>query len=139
MAVLRPETTFGALIAVQAVHSVEECIGRLWESYPPARFVAGLVSTDHAQAFVFLNVVVVALGAWCYFWPVRRRWPIAPALLWIWVAVETINGIAHPVWSFWQRSYTPGVATAPLLLILALYLARQLRDFSPYPIAGPRT
>lgn len=119
------ESIFGSLVAVQALHSIEECVGRLWESYPPARFVAGLVSSNHAQSFVAMNVVLVAIGAWCYFWPVRRRWAIAPVLLWIWVVGECVNGMAHLIWSFWSGGYTPGVATAPLLLILALYLARQ--------------
>ena len=123
---LRPESTFGLLVAVQAIHSVEECVGRLWESYPPARFVAGLVSTNHAQSFVALNVALVAFGAWCYFWPVRRRWVFVRALLWVWAIGEIVNGLAHSAWAFASRSYTPGVATAPLLLVLALYRARQL-------------
>jgi hypothetical protein len=42
------------------------------------------------------------------------------------VAIETINGIGHPLWSLRQGGYTPGVATAPVLLILAINLARQL-------------
>src|SRR6266581_3608375 len=33
----------------------------------------------------------------------------------------------HPLWSLAQRSYTPGVATALILLPLALRLAQQLR------------
>jgi hypothetical protein len=41
--------------------------------------------------------------------------------------VETINGIGHPLWSLRQMAYTPGVATAPFLLITALSLAAQLR------------
>jgi hypothetical protein len=123
----RVATTFGLLIACQAVHSVEECVGRLWESYPPARFVAGLVSTDLGVAFSLLNVAVVAFGAWCLIWPVRRQWSSAPALIWFWISVETLNGIAHLTWSFWQRSYTPGVATAPFLLIIAISLALQMR------------
>ena len=124
--VLRPESTFGALVVIQAIHSVEECVGRLWVSYPPARFVASLFSENHAQSFVGLNVVLGAFGAWCYFFPVRRRWALAQALLWLWAIVEVINGIAHPVWSIWSGGYTPGVATAPLLLFLAAYLGRQL-------------
>jgi hypothetical protein len=129
--VLRLESTFGALVAVQAIHSIEECVGRLWESYPPARFLVGLISTNHAQNFALLNVALVAFGAWCYFWPVRGRWVIARGLLWFWVAVEIINGLAHSMWAFWSGGYTPGVATAPLLLILAAYLARQLLSRSP--------
>ena len=123
----RLELTFGALVAVQAVHSVEEYFGRLWESFPPARFVVGLVSKDHEQGFVMLNVALVAFGAWCLVWPVRCNWPLATALMWLWVAIETINGIGHPLWSFREGAYTPGVATAPVLLILAICLAIQLR------------
>jgi len=122
----RLEHTFGALVAVQAAHSIEECLGRLWESFPPARFVAGLISTDHERGFVIGNVVLVAFGAWCLIWPVKRRWAISTPLLWWWAAIETINGVGHPAWSLIKGGYTPGVATAPLLLILALYLAMQL-------------
>jgi len=125
--VSRFETTFGALILVQAAHSIEECVGRLWESYPPARFVAGLVSTDHERGFVTLNVLLVTFGVWCYLWPVRRHWTSAVSLAWIWAVIEIINGIAHPLWSIMERGYTPGVGTAPLLFILAVYLASQLR------------
>jgi len=120
-------TAFGALVLVQAVHSVEECWGRLWESYPPARLVAGLISSDTGRGFVIGNVIVVALGLWCYFWPVRRNWPMARTLAWIWVALEAINGVAHSLWALREGSYTPGLATAPLLLILAIYLSTQLR------------
>lgn len=51
---------------------------------------------------------------------------MAVPLLWILTVAEIANGAAHLVWSIWQRGYTPGVATAPRLLILALLLARQL-------------
>ncbi len=73
-----------------------------------------------------MNVGLLAFGAWCYLWPVRRAWPAAIPLAWLWVAVETINGIGHPLWSLRERAYTPGVATAPLLLCAVLYLAHQL-------------
>ena len=38
------EMAFGALVLVQAAHSVEEYLGRFWESYPPACFLTGLIS-----------------------------------------------------------------------------------------------
>ncbi|MGE0863628.1 MAG: HXXEE domain-containing protein [Vicinamibacterales bacterium] len=123
----RRQTLFGFLVLAQAAHSVEECVGRLWESFPPARFLVALVSTDHALGFVTLNIGFVAFGWWCYFWPVRREWPSAASVAWLWVVVETINGIVHPAWSLAQRAYSPGVATAPLLLVLALMLGRELR------------
>ena len=123
----RLQTGFGALILAQAAHSVEEYLGRLWESFPPARALTSLVSQDLEQGFLVINVALVAFGVWCFLWPVRRGWPSAVPLAWGWVAIETINGIGHPLWSLRQGGYTPGVATAPVLLILAIYLAGQLR------------
>ena len=120
---------FGALILAQIAHSVEEYVGRLWESFLPARFLAGLVSEDLERGFLIINVSLVAFGIWCFFWPVRREWPSAVALAWIWVTLELVNGIGHPLWTLWQGSYTPGVVTAPVLLVLALYLAVQSHRF----------
>jgi hypothetical protein len=126
----RVATAFGALVLAQAVHSTEEIFGRLWETFPPARFVSGLVSNDLASGFLFLNVCIVAFGAWCYLWPVRREWAIAKPILWLWIVIETINGIGHPLWCVLQRGYVAGVITAPALLVLALYLAKQVRASS---------
>jgi len=123
----RTQATFGALVVVQAAHSVEEYVGRLWESFPPARFLTGLVSSNHQRAFLHLNVVLVGFGLWCLLWPVRLNWRSAATLMSIWIVVEVINGIGHPLWSIRQGGYTPGTATAPLLLVLAIYLAWQLR------------
>jgi uncharacterized protein with HXXEE motif len=122
----RVQTAFGALVLAQAAHSTEESIWRLWESFPPARFVSGLVSSDLQRGFVSLNICIVAFGVWCYFFPVRHRWPAATAILWGWIVVETINGIVHPVWSVIQGGYTPGVVTSLMLSPLALYLAKQV-------------
>jgi len=36
----------------QAAHSIEEYAGRLWESFPPARLVSGLVSPDLERGFI---------------------------------------------------------------------------------------
>ena len=131
----RRVTTFGALVLAQAAHSTEESIGQLWVSFPPARFVSGLVSTNLQHGFVFLNICIVALSVWCYIWPVRRQWRIATPIIWLWTGVEIINGVVHPSWSILQRGYTPGVITAPILLVLALYLAmvqrRSPRAVSP--------
>jgi hypothetical protein len=131
----RITSTFGALVAVQAAHSIEEYVGRLWESFPPAAFVTGLVSTDREVGFLILNIAIVALGVWCLLWPVRGNWPSAHAILWTWVLIETINGVGHMVWSLVQGSYTPGVLTAPILLLVALYLAMQLRAAARQPMS----
>jgi hypothetical protein len=123
----RVQLTFGALLLTQAAHSIEESFGRLWESFPPARLLPALVSSNAERGFIGLNVLLVAFGLWCFLWPVRRQWRIALPLLWFWVVVEVINGVVHPLWSLHERAYTPGVATAPVLLLLALYLGYQVR------------
>ena len=131
----RIDVPFRALIVTQAAHSVEESVGRLWESFPPARFVSGLLGMDREVGFIGLNIALVAFGAWCALVPVRRSWPSAAGFVWFWIVIETINGIGHPLWSLRQGGYTPGVLTAPLLLVLALYLAalmrRQARSSAP--------
>ena len=132
----RLQMTFGALVLAQAAHSVEEYVGHLWESYPPARYVTGLISSDLERGFIVINVSLVAFGLWCFIGPVRHRWAVAIPLAWFWVVIETINGIGHPLWSLAKGGYTPGVATAPVLLFLALYLAGQLRSAPHEPSAA---
>jgi len=123
----RFRATFLSLVVTQAAHSIEEYVGRLYEVFAPARLVSGLISQDLARGFVIFNATLVLFGFWCFFWPVRRGWPSAVPLAWLWVAIELLNGIGHPLWSLRQLRYTPGVATAGVLLIIALYLMRQLR------------
>lgn len=119
----RVTIAFGALVVAQAAHSIEEYVGRLWESFPPATFLTGLVSPDRELGFIIINTALVAFGVWCLLWPVRNRWASRNGFLWFWIAIETINGIGHPFWSLRQGAYTPGVLTAPVLLLLSLYLA----------------
>lgn len=121
----RFQVAFGALVLAQAAHSVEEFAGRLWETFPPARALTRLVSSDLEQGFLVINVLLVAFGVWCFFWPIRRGWASAAGFAWFWIVIQLINGVGHPLWSLRQGGYTPGVATAPVLLALALYLAAQ--------------
>lgn len=123
----RFHSAFGGLVLGQWAHSTEEYVGRLWESFPPARLVSGLVSAEPERGFLLLNPAIVAFGLWCWLWPVRRGWPAARPLAWAWVLIEIINGIGHTLWALRQGGYTPGVATAPVLLVLATYLGYQLR------------
>ena len=117
---------FLVLVIAQATHSVEEYLFRLYEVFPPARFVSGLISTDLRTGFIAFNVAFVTFGFWCYAIPVRKGMPAALLLMWFWVVVEILNGIGHPVISIIERSYIPGTATAPVLLIIALYLLIQI-------------
>jgi hypothetical protein len=126
----RIPTASGALILTQAAHSVEEYVGRLWESFPPARLVSAAISDNLETGFLIANVALVSFGLWCWLGPIRRGRPSARLLAWVWVILEAVNGTGHCLWGIRQGSYTPGVATAPLLLALAIYLAIQLRQAS---------
>lgn len=121
---MRVRRAFLGLVIVQAFHSAEEYIFRLYEVFAPARLLSGLISSNLETGFLIINVSIVLFGAWCYWWPVRLRWSSAVPLVWFWVALETINGIGHPVWAIIETTYTPGLATSLLLLPLALMLAR---------------
>ena len=134
----RFQLSFLTLVAIQAAHSLEEYFGRLYDVFPPARFVSGLISNDLRRGFVVFNLGLLLFGLWCFLWPIRRRWPSAIPLVWFWVVIELINGIGHPVWTLTELRYTPGVATAPFLLVLALYLAWQLRAMRS-PASTPPT
>src|SRR5512146_249783 len=113
----RFQSSFLALVGVQAAHSVEEYVGRLYEVFPPARLVSGLISADLERGFIIFNIALVTFGLWCLLWPVRKQWPSAVPLAWVWVVIELVNGVGHPIWSLSQLRYTPGVATAPVLLL----------------------
>jgi hypothetical protein len=123
----RLESTFLALVVGQAAHSLEEYYGHLWEVFPPAAFVSGLICADRQLGFIIINLALLAFGLWCFLWPVRRGWLSAKLFVSFWIVVEVINGVGHPLWTLRQRAYTPGVATAPVLLVLALVLIWQLK------------
>ena len=134
------DANFAALIAMQALHSVEEYVGRLWVVFPPATFITGLISEDRHVGFVVFNAVLLVFGVWCFIWPIRRRWRNMGGFIAFWVVIEIINGIGHPVWTARQGSYTPGLITAPLLLALALSLIWQyLRYARKSELAAERT
>ena len=122
----RFQWTFLALVVAQAAHSVEEYAGRLWEVLAVARFFAGSIAEDPATGFAVGNSIFVAFGLWCFVWPIRRRWPSDTVFAWIWVVVELLNGVLHPALSVSRGEYVPGTATAPVLFVLAAFLAWQL-------------
>ena len=61
-------------------------------------------------------------------WAVARRGgEIAGVLAWLWVALESTNAAVHTIWALASGEYRPGLATAPLLLAAAFWLALELR------------
>ncbi|HEY6249888.1 MAG TPA: HXXEE domain-containing protein [Candidatus Angelobacter sp.] len=119
----RSQFVFLFLILAQGAHSIEEYVTRLYEVFAPARFVSSLVSKDLSVGFLVVNVALVAFGLWCWAIPVRSGWRAARGLAWFWTLLELGNGTGHLVLALSRGGYFPGVATAPLLLLLAAWLA----------------
>ena len=114
------------LVLVQATHSIEEYATGLYEVFAFTGFVSGLVANDLGAGFAIINIAFVAFGLWCYFVPVRLAWPSARSWAWLWVVVELVNGIGHTGLALSSGGYFPGAVTAPVLFIVAAWLAVQL-------------
>ena len=125
---MRLATRFGLLVLVQAAHSMEEYVTRLYDVLAPARAVASLVSSDLALGFAVANGALVAFGLWCWALPVRRGGGSGRAVAWGWGIVEIANGIGHLAFAMAAGGYFPGAATAPLLLAGGAWLVKGLRD-----------
>ena len=119
----RSQLVFLFLILGQGAHSIEEYVTKLYDVFSPARFVSSLVSNDLSLGFLVVNAALVTFGLWCWAVPVRSGWPAARGLVWFWTILELGNGIGHSVLALSRGGYFPGLLTAPLLLVLAAWLA----------------
>jgi hypothetical protein len=126
------QVTFLALVLVQIAHSAEEYVFRFYAVFPPARLLEELSPGLARPGFVVLNTLLAVFGLWCFFSSVRPGTRSARDWMWIWVAVELFNGVAHPVWAVAARGYVPGLVTSTLLLALATHLFWRLRT-TPEP------
>ena len=122
----RTTIAFLFLVLAQAAHSVEEYYGRLWETFAPARYLCGLVSKDPETGFLIIDITLILFGLWCWWFPVRKNYSYAKGLIIWWIVMESINVIGHTAWAIDEGGYRPGIATVPFILILVIYLSRQL-------------
>jgi len=122
----RTRIAFALVILAQAVHSVEECVYRLFDVFAPARFISGLFGTDHATGFALANAAIVLFGVWCYWARIRTGHPSARGYAWFWAGLECVNGLGHSTFAVARGGYFPGVATAPLLLAASCSLGLTL-------------
>lgn len=120
----RGDSIFLGLIALQAAHSVEEYVFRLYDVLAPARYVSSLFGFDRPIGFVVVNTALVLFGLWC--WQARVRRGRGRGLAWFWALLEIANGGAHVALAVAAGGYFPGLATAPLLLVLGGWLALRL-------------
>ena len=121
----RTRIIFLLIALTQGLHSIEEVFGKLWDIYPPATYLSGLVSPDLKTGFIIINVTLFAVLMLTWLSSFSKSFSVR-GLLWFWTVMETINGIGHSIWAIIEGSYVPGLATAPILLFLAFRLARIL-------------
>lgn len=128
---LRVQYIFLALILAQAAHSVEEYAFRLYDVLAPARYVSSLFGVDRQTGFVIVNIALVLVGLWCWAARVRPGRGAALGLAWFWALLEIANGCAHIALAAMAGGYFPGLATAPLLIGLGLWLGLGLKKRLP--------
>ena len=88
----RNKIIFLLLVLAQGLHSVEEYFGQLWNVFPPAKFVTGLISENPETGFLIINIGFFIFGIWCWFFPVLRNYNYARGLIWFGIVIEMING-----------------------------------------------
>ncbi len=114
---------FLVLVVLQAFHSAEEYFFGLYEVFAPARLVSRVVPGRPDLGFLLVQVAILAFGLWCYLAQVRPGRAAARPLMWLWAVVSIGNGVGHPLMAWLAGGYFPGLATAPLQLLVAAYLA----------------
>ncbi len=122
----RIKITFLLLIIAQGIHSIDEYYGELWTVLMPARIVSGSISPNLKTGFIIINVGLIVFGVLCWLISTRHDKISYPGLIWIWIVIETINGIGHPLLALDEKSYFPGLFTALIPLVIAQYLATLL-------------
>ena len=95
---------------------------RIYEVFPLARYVDSLISRDNVFGFVIFQAVLVAFGWWCWAFPLRLGWYTGRGFVWFWIIIELGNGIGHLLVTLVRGHYTSGTATAPLVLVFAIWL-----------------
>jgi len=105
---------------------MEECVFGLWKVLLPSPWALDAAIDARALVFVLANIAVVAFGVWCYAVRVRPGHASAVRLMWLWATIEMVNGSAHIVMAARRGGYFPGVATAPVILVIAVLLGSQL-------------
>lgn len=102
----RIKIAFLLLILIQALHSVEEYIGRLWENYPPAQFLTTLVSDNHERGFIIINVCLFIFGMLVWLAAVQN-YAFALVPISFLTIMEIINSVGHSVWAVMEKNYVP--------------------------------
>ncbi len=121
---------FLMLVIAHIFHATEEYFGKLWEVYTPAIFVCNLISSNPEKGFFIINIafIIISLGYWAF--SIRSNHSADYSLIWFWIILQTINVIGHVAWTIYEGTYTPGIITAFLILIIVIFLIRALTKIS---------
>ena len=128
--------TFLALIILQAIHSTEEYAFRFYEKFPPMRFIYQNFPDLAQPAFVIFNLLLFIIGLISFFYcrpPARKR---ARTVVWVWIALESANVIAHLGWAALIRGYNPGLVTVVLFVPVVIYLGYLMRRSISQDVTG---
>jgi hypothetical protein len=117
---------FLLLISAHVIHAIEEYLGHLWDIYPPAIFICNLVSSDPERGFIILNVTFTILSLLFWKFSLQKKRSSSHSLIWLWVVLQFVNVIGHTAWTISKKSYTPGIFSAILIVIIVGLLVIQL-------------
>jgi hypothetical protein len=120
-------TTFAALLVLQALHAIEEYWFRFYDVFPPAKALGTLIPGSSQIGFVLFNALLLLIGLATFRYSFGGEPRRLHVLLWLGVAIETYNGLAHLAWMILIAGYNPGLVSAVPLVIVAGWLAYLLR------------
>ena len=117
----RATTIFAILVALQAVHFLEEYGTGFHEQFPQ---VLRLVPWP-SDFFVVFNVTWLALGTAAVI-GLAAGYRLAFVPAWFFALAGIANGIGHPLLAVLSGGYFPGLVTSPLVGIAGVLLWRSL-------------
>jgi xanthine/uracil permease len=88
--------------------------------------LCNLVSDNLETGFLIINISIFVIGINSWVYISRRKNFTAQILVWLFIIIEFINGIGHPIWALSEMDYVPGLISALILLPLDLYLIIQI-------------
>ena len=126
---------FLLLVILQAIHSVEEFIFKLYERFPPMRFLFQNAPHLAKPAFAISNALLVLIGLVCFYYWVQPARKGATVVVWIWITIESLNVVAHIVWAALIGGYNPGLVTGLLFVPVLIYLCYLTLHASSHGVA----
>jgi hypothetical protein len=129
------------LVLLQVAHSFEEYFTRFYERIGEGSSLlhgaVGFVPVFQFSHNFFVIVNVVLITTIIALIEVVNQGGISGRCIATLLAViETLNGVAHLTIAVMMRAYFPGALTAPFLLVVGVFMLRQV--FKPMPMGAQR-